>query len=1191
MIRAHGMLCVIKVFIVLFLIFIVSGVKAEYEGTWISTDGPYFLKFSLSCDFGYSASDPRTWIGATRDLWYQEGVSHCYLSTDRGDDWEVKRTGAYVRDIQCLPQSADTVWFVADTMDHRYYGNSGVYKSTNGGDNWVHYTVGDDFENAFLTCLDIFEKNGESNTVFVGAYGGPGGENGWNIYYTTDEGQNWHETNGRPSSSAYIRDIIVGPNSSDTIYVAVGEGGGGLYRSVDGGDNWTSLFDAGNIPNCSSLECNCMAISPGNDQRMMIGCKVTISGTTTNRIYYCTDRSNSSPNFSYLNYYMDLDAVDTIKCILINNRSSSECDTFYVAASRTGFYKRMGSGDPENSTPAYFGAHCICDDPNNVSNLFLSTLYGVYYSEDCGSSWTYKPGDEDFLRLISMAVDLPVFYTGGYTHHGSAILKTTNNGSYWEPIWGDIDSINSTQADIVLDRRFSGASQSLWIANYRVEGFISQGHILHSSDAGASWDSSDVTGAMSIAVDMNVGSTELLAGRLDQLPNNIEMISESSDYGSSWNSYNLPNGYNVLAVNKIVYSIKDPDTAYAAGSVYCDYFEDNGGIFRRTDTGENWEFKSSSISSSTQCCLDVEYLTGSYTTIFAASYNGVYKSTNAHQSNPTWTLYPTGMTNANTMCLLAHPTDSTVLYAIAKGGDNYYSYVSADEGRSWINFADGLDGSFRVSELAVDPDYPDTIYAATYEGVYKFKHFVFSGTLPSSETITWGPGTVVINGDLTIPSTSTLNIEEGTKVYAVYDYDKEHAGQFEDRVEIYVYGTLNCIGTGNDSIIFASSNPTPSDSDWAGINIDGGEINLEYTAVQHCKYGLYGIDGSDLNIENCRISRCNQFGVFCWDSELDLDACKIDSIKGNGVHLSRPKRTNITNTEFVNCETYGIYSLYEPTTPESLLILNNDLRFESFTGDPTGIMYGIYINNGHDKFRIHNNTIEDYYQGGIRLLGESCDGQIDSNRILDVTYYGMRISNSAAPTVFNNKIDNNDYGVKAENLALPIFENVSTDPDSGLNSITNSSVWYFINTTGGESDSIEAQYNYWGSADSATVHSRISGYVNWYPIIYEDPWPKYHFENENIPRTLALKQNYPNPFNPVTSIEFALPKQSHAKLSIYNLLGQRIRTLIDESKPAGFWTVVWDGKDSGGNSVSSGIYFYALDTDIGREVKKMTLIK
>jgi hypothetical protein len=93
-------------------------------------------------------------------------------------------------------------------------------------------------------------------------------------------------------------------------------------------------------------------------------------------------------------------------------------------------------------------------------------------------------------------------------------------------------------------------------------------------------------------------------------------------------------------------------------------------------------------------------------------------------------------------------------------------------------------------------------------------------------------------------------------------------------------------------------------------------------------------------------------------------------------------------------------------------------------------------------------------------------------------------------------------------------------------------------------------------------------------------------EQNDIPVSI-----YPNPFNPITNIEFELPKQLYVKLSIYNLLGQRIRTLVDESKPAGFWTVVWDGKDSGGNSVSSGIYFYTLDTDIGREVKKMTLIK
>jgi len=88
-----------------------------------------------------------------------------------------------------------------------------------------------------------------------------------------------------------------------------------------------------------------------------------------------------------------------------------------------------------------------------------------------------------------------------------------------------------------------------------------------------------------------------------------------------------------------------------------------------------------------------------------------------------------------------------------------------------------------------------------------------------------------------------------------------------------------------------------------------------------------------------------------------------------------------------------------------------------------------------------------------------------------------------------------------------------------------------------------------------------------------------------------LGQNYPNPFNAETVIEYALPTNTQVKLSIYNILGQHIKTLIDECQKAGYKKVTWDGKDQRGREVSSGIYFYRIKTDRNVEVKKMLLLR
>ncbi|MFQ6114226.1 MAG: T9SS type A sorting domain-containing protein, partial [bacterium] len=93
----------------------------------------------------------------------------------------------------------------------------------------------------------------------------------------------------------------------------------------------------------------------------------------------------------------------------------------------------------------------------------------------------------------------------------------------------------------------------------------------------------------------------------------------------------------------------------------------------------------------------------------------------------------------------------------------------------------------------------------------------------------------------------------------------------------------------------------------------------------------------------------------------------------------------------------------------------------------------------------------------------------------------------------------------------------------------------------------------------------------------------------SLPEQFELCQNYPNPFNPQTTIEYQLPHPGHIILRIFNLLGQEIKTLVDEGQTAGNYSVVWDGKDNFGKGVTSGVYFYQL-TVKGGPVKKTRIL-
>ncbi|MGB2697540.1 MAG: FlgD immunoglobulin-like domain containing protein, partial [Candidatus Zixiibacteriota bacterium] len=91
--------------------------------------------------------------------------------------------------------------------------------------------------------------------------------------------------------------------------------------------------------------------------------------------------------------------------------------------------------------------------------------------------------------------------------------------------------------------------------------------------------------------------------------------------------------------------------------------------------------------------------------------------------------------------------------------------------------------------------------------------------------------------------------------------------------------------------------------------------------------------------------------------------------------------------------------------------------------------------------------------------------------------------------------------------------------------------------------------------------------------------------------TPTMSQNYPNPFNLSTEIRFTIPNAAKVTLNIYNILGQKVATLVNEEKEAGTHTIFWDGRGKSGVEVASGIYFYQLKAGDFKELKKMLLIK
>jgi hypothetical protein len=105
------------------------------------------------------------------------------------------------------------------------------------------------------------------------------------------------------------------------------------------------------------------------------------------------------------------------------------------------------------------------------------------------------------------------------------------------------------------------------------------------------------------------------------------------------------------------------------------------------------------------------------------------------------------------------------------------------------------------------------------------------------------------------------------------------------------------------------------------------------------------------------------------------------------------------------------------------------------------------------------------------------------------------------------------------------------------------------------------------------------------------PETRNYIDNDVYAGKVSLYQNCPNPFNPTTTISFTLPNKAHTSLSIYNVEGKLVKTLVNDTMGEGFKEITWDGRDTHGHQVSSGVYFYRLKAGKKVLTRKMAVLK
>ena len=185
------------------------------------------------------------------------------------------------------------------------------------------------------------------------------------------------------------------------------------------------------------------------------------------------------------------------------------------------------------------------------------------------------------------------------------------------------------------------------------------------------------------------------------------------------------------------------------------------------------------------------------------------------------------------------------------------------------------------------------------------------------------------------------------------------------------------------------------------------------------------------------------------------------------------------------------------------------------------------------------------------------------------------------------------------------YPGVTIESDSSLTSLHSGHIWFYAMVVD------ECHTISWGAIANTSIISDTVVTFSAYPEALNcQSQPEYCIDGDTLtfevpivvqvvsvepepfaPEQFSLHQNYPNPFNPFTALRYDIPKNSHVTITIYDMLGKQVKTLINQTQDAGYQSVVWDATNDYGRPVSAGIYLYQIQAGEYIQTKKMVLLK
>lgn len=653
------------------VIFISSVLGAKDSWTPAGPDGGFILSFAIA------PGSPNV-IYAGGDVY--GGI---YKSINSGASWEfmgnLSNLGA-VLDIKIHPDSFDIVYAAC--------GKEGIYKTTNGGLNWIPIFKRED------VVYSIGINPGSPNTVYAGLIIDSAGEFG--LYKSTDGGTNWSDSSFQ-SNSVLCMDFV--PESLNVLYTGTS---GGVFRNVNNG-GWTF---------CGSPSATIHSIEVIDFNNIYIG---TLKDTRDSGAVYKTTNGGTSWDTCYV-------LGKTIWGLAVDPDSSN---IIYIAAGSNmsgleGIFKSTDSGETwlqSNNGLTDRMARGIKIDPVSSNIVYATTdgLGGVYKSTDRGNNWIQNVSGMKHTPVQAMCFDSAnVLYAAvgwGTYKDIPCIFKTTNGGDSWDTLSVIPSPYYMTSIwDIVIYPNSSGIIYAAGMSH--CENTVtepSKGLLYRSVDNGVNWEelwAPDSIWILCLAIDSVSGN--IYAGTGGSDTSRIYKIYRSTDTGKTWQSTSgWPSKCN--SIFDIVIDPASPNILYAGTG---------GAVFKSTDYGANWVPKAI-----IPCAYSLLIDPDSTNIIYSASggayidSGGVYKSINSGDS---WDKI--GGINYPVTSIVGNFGTSNILYAgtggsfLQSGGKGVFR--SINNGAAWDSINSGLEQPFILS--MVRNKTANIIYAGTAAGIFRY---------------------------------------------------------------------------------------------------------------------------------------------------------------------------------------------------------------------------------------------------------------------------------------------------------------------------------------------------------------------------------------------------------------------------------------------------------------------------------------